>query len=315
MSDLLGLPLEVSTHAHYIDNIIVIVHYLMAVLFIGWGAFFVYSLVRFRKKRSPVASYAGVRSHFSTYLEVGIAIFEGFLLVGLAVPVWSSVVTAYPSEKDALVIHVIGEQFAWNAHYAGADGVFGRRDVKLVSPENPIGLDRSDPAGKDDITTINQLNLPVNKRILIRLSSKDVIHSFGIPLLRVKQDAIPGESVPVTFVASMTSAEVQQALTHTYRIAGGNVPVQLKNMVARAEYKDKDGNVILAVGDQCTEDIVAQLLAAGITEVRAGSDTPVEVACSQLCGLGHYRMRATVNLQTEEDYKAWLAEEASYLEE
>ena len=61
-----------------------------------------------------------------------------------------------------------------------------------MSADNPLGLDRTDPAAKDDITTINQLNLPVDRPVLVHLSSKDVIHSFGLYEMRVKQDAIPG---------------------------------------------------------------------------------------------------------------------------
>ncbi|PYR25353.1 MAG: hypothetical protein DMF92_20695, partial [Acidobacteria bacterium] len=70
-------------------------------------------------------------------------------------------------------------QFAWNIQYPGADGKFGRTDVNLVSASNPLGLDRADPNAKDDITTINQLNVPVDRPILVHLSTKDVIHSFG----------------------------------------------------------------------------------------------------------------------------------------
>jgi len=155
MKELLGLPVDASVHGPAIDNIIVIMHWLMLVLFIGWGAFFIYTLIRFRSGKHPRADYAGVKSHLSTYGEIAVAAFEGFLLIGLAIPVWSNVITKYPAEKDAVVINVIAEQFAWNFQYPGKDGLFGRRDIKLVSSDNPIGLDRSDPVGKDDITTIN----------------------------------------------------------------------------------------------------------------------------------------------------------------
>jgi cytochrome c oxidase subunit II len=144
------------------------------------------------------------------------------------------------------VVRVVAEQFAWNAHYPGADGMFGRTDVKLVAAENPLGLDRTDAAAKDDITTINQLNLPVNRPIVIHLTSKDVIHSFSLLQMRVKQDAIPGVTFPVWFTATKT-------------------------------------------GDW-------------------------EINCSQLCGLGHYRMRGFYSIKTQADYDAWLKEEATALQ-
>ncbi len=313
MSDFLGLPLDASAQGPQIDHLIVLVHWLMFALFVGWGAFFVYVLARFRRSRNPRADYAGVKSHASSYLEVGIAVFEGVLLVGFAIPLWSARVNAFPSENDATVVRVVAEQFAWNVHYAGPDGVFGRTDISLVSPDNPLGLDRSDPAAKDDIVTINQLNLPVGKPVIIHLTSKDVIHSFNLPLFRVKQDAIPGESIPIWFTPTETTADAKARMTRSYPIAPGNIPVELTHLVAMADYRGKGGDTVLTSGTPITDDAIQQLLDAGVTQVLAAPDTPMEIACAQLCGLGHYRMRGFVTIQTPEEFKAWIAEQESYL--
>ncbi len=198
-------PIDISTHGHHIDSIIALIHWFMLVLFIGWGAFFLYSLWRFSASRQPKADYKGVTSHYSTYLEVGVAIFEVFLLVGLSIPVWADVKGNVPPEGEAdMVVRVVAEQFAWNIHYPGEDGVFGRTDVNLVDGSNPLGLDPGDEAGKDDITTINQFHFPVGKKVLVYLTSKDVIHSFHMNVMRVKQDAIPGMTIPVWFEAKET---------------------------------------------------------------------------------------------------------------
>ncbi len=159
------------------------------------------------------------------------------LLVFYAIPAWAKRVKAFPAENEAVVVRVVGEQFAWNVHYPGPDGKFGRTDISLVSADNPLGLDRKDPNAKDDITTVNQLNLPVDRPVLVHLSTKDVIHSFGLFEMRVKQDAIPGMQIPVWFIPNR-------------------------------------------VGDY-------------------------EIACSQLCGLGHYRMRGFLTIQTAADYQKW----------
>jgi hypothetical protein len=91
----------------------------------------------------------------------------------------------------------VGQQFLWNFQYAGPDGKFGRRDIKLVSASNPLGLDRSDPDAVDDLTTRNEMHLPVNKPCIVDVMSKDVIHDFCIPNMRVAQDAIPGSIIPL----------------------------------------------------------------------------------------------------------------------
>lgn len=313
MQDFLGLPVDASAHGPEIDAMIAVIHWLMLVLFVGWGSFFGYTLVRFRKSRNANADYAGVKSHLSSYLEIGIAIFEIVLIVGFAIPLWAKRVNEFPSEKEALVVHVIAEQFAWNVHYSGPDGIFGKTDRNLVTPENPTGLDRSDPAGKDDITTINQLTLPVNKPVIIRLTTKDVIHSFGVPLLRVKQDAIPGQDIPVWFKAIETTENIKTRLTRPYSIAGGHYDPVLTNMVAMQDYIGKDSTITLGKGMPVTAEAIQQLVDAGVITIQAGPDTPMEIACAQLCGLGHYRMRGYVSIKTQEEYEAWLNEEASYL--
>jgi len=204
------LPQLASEHGAALDRALGLVHGLMAVLFVGWGAFFAYVLVRFRRKRSPVADPRGVRSHASTWLEAGVAVAEAALLVGLSMPLWADRVERLPPPGQSTRVRVVAEQFAWNVHYPGPDGVFGRTDPKLIdATANPLCLDREDPAAKDDVTTINQLHLPAGRPALVSLSSKDVIHSFALQEMRVKQDVIPGVSTDVWFVPKVTTEEMR----------------------------------------------------------------------------------------------------------
>ena len=195
------LPADISTHGAAIDKLIVVVHIFMAVLFVGWFFFFIYLLLRFRQGASPKAEHHTAHFKIPTFLEVGVAIFEVILLTAFSFPIWHQYRQEPPDESRAMRIHVIAEQFAWNIHYPGPDGKFGRRDPKLVTPENPIGLDATDSAAKDDVTTINQLHIPTHTPVIADLSSKDVIHSFFLPVMRIKQDVIPGQSIPVWFEA------------------------------------------------------------------------------------------------------------------
>jgi cytochrome c oxidase subunit 2 len=256
MTEWLGLPPLATTHGGQIDSLIGWTHIFMLILFVGWGGFFTYCLIRFRRSRNPVADYHGSTSHTSSYLEGGVLVVEMILLFAFSIPLWAARVDHMPPQRDALLVQVTGEQFAWNVHYAGDDGVFGRTDIKLLDLQsNPLGLDRTDPAAKDDVTTLNQLYLPVNKPIIVRLRSKDVIHSFGVPEFRVKQDAIPGLTIPIWFVPNVTTAEM--------RTRTGNAEFQY------------------------------------------------EIACAQLCGLGHARMRGFVTVQTAEEFQKWMAEQVA----
>jgi cytochrome c oxidase subunit 2 len=205
ISEYLGLPASSSAHAPHIDYMMSLVHWMMAFLFVGWGVFFIYCLFRFRQSRNPVAQYELVKGRLSTVQESAVVLAEILLLFGFAIPTWATIKEDFPAAEEATVVHVVGEQFAWNIHYAGADGLFGRRAPELVNAAtNPLGLDVSDPAAADDIATVNELHLPVNKPVIIHLSSKDVIHSFSLAEMRVKQDAIPGLSIPIWFIPTAT---------------------------------------------------------------------------------------------------------------
>lgn len=201
----LNLPPAVysaDTPGAQVDQIIIILHWFMLALFVGWGIYFVYCLVKFRARPGHKATHEHVKAKAAKYIEVGVAVFEGVLLVFLAIPAWGSVKTDFPTDaENPQHVHVIAEQFAWNFHYPGPDGVFGKLDPhKIDLAINPIGIDENDPAGADDITS-PELHIVKERPVIAQLGSKDVIHSFWLPVLRVKQDVIPGMRIPVWFKA------------------------------------------------------------------------------------------------------------------
>lgn len=240
------LPINVSTHGAAIDNLLVVVHWFMLILFVGWGIYLLYVLCRFRARPGHSATPHSKHFKLPTYLEIGIAIFEVFLLVAMSYPVWAKLKTDFPPENESTIVRVVAEQFSWTIHYPGRDGKFGRTDLKLIDGTNPVGLDREDPAGKDDILSPNILHIPVNKPVIAHLSSKDVIHSFSLPVMRIKQDVVPGMTIPVWFEATQTGQ--------------------------------------------------------------------FEIACAQLCGNSHYRMKGQFIVDTPEAFDSWLSEEEKSLQ-
>ena len=194
MIKLLGLPSLASEHGADVDRLMLYVHWLMAALFVGWLAYFFYVIFRFRRSKHPKANYTGVQSHATSYIEGAVAVVEGVLLLGFAVPLWSRAVDQFPPEKESTVIRVMAQQFQWNARYPGPDGEFGRADLKFVSSTNAWGVDPADPNGKDDFSpaSSNEILVPVNKPVIAYITSQDVVHSFKVNALRVTQDAIPG---------------------------------------------------------------------------------------------------------------------------
>ena len=217
-----GLPINMSVQGARIDEINAIVHWLMLILFVGWGIFFIVSLVKFRASNNDTADYEGVKSHLSSVLEAAVAVIEIVILFGFGFPIWADRVTDVPAPSESVHLRVIGQQFAWNIHYPGPDSKFGSTRAELVDEQdNPIGLDRSSDNAADDFYTVNQFHIPVNQKIRVDLTSKDVIHSFTLPELRVKQDAIPGMTIPVHFQATMTSEEFLKTTVGTAREGRG----------------------------------------------------------------------------------------------
>ena len=177
----------------------------------------------------------------SVALGLGMALIAEGGVLAIGMPVWSEYFDATPP-ADAVLIEVTAQQFMWNVRYPGRDGKFGRTDARLIDDTtNPLGLDRSDPDGKDDIVTLNEITVPFGRAVRVRLHSKDVIHSFFLPNFRVKQDAVPGMTPEVVFFPTKTGK--------------------------------------------------------------------YELACAELCGLAHYRMRGFFNVVPPDEYRQWLAQQ------
>jgi cytochrome c oxidase subunit 2 len=235
----LGMVPNASENGYLVDHMLEFCHWFMALLFVGWSCYFVYTLWRFRKSRNPKADYHGVHSKASAHLEFSVILIEAVLLLGFGLPLWGKRTdpTNFVDNPDALRVHAIGEQFAWTFHYPGKDGIFGKQSAAFVNASNPLGIDPNDAAGKDDLLSKNELHIVNLKPTVIEITSKDVIHSFALKAMRMAQDAIPGTRVPIWFR-----------------------PVK--------------------IGDY-------------------------EIICAQLCGAGHYAMKAILKVESPADYAAW----------
>ena len=198
INELIGLPELASEHGSMVDHMLEMVHWLITVLLIGWSAFFVFCLWRFRQKRNPKASYVGVRGHASTHVEIGVVVVEAILLLGFAFPLWAVRSSEFPTGDDVVRVRAVGEQFKWTMHYPGPDGTFGMTKPELISGQNPLGRDLEDPNGKDDFV-FTELVLAKDRECIVTITSKDVIHNLSLHPMRIGQDAIPGTIADIWF--------------------------------------------------------------------------------------------------------------------
>jgi len=235
------LPVGAAAAADFIDRQFALTFVIMGVVFLAAQLSLGYFAWKYRDRpgAEPVKY-----SHGNNRLEIMWTVLTTILFVGLNLmgsSVWASQ-RFDPAEAGAVQVEVTGMQFAWYFRYPGPDGKYGATSPKLMDPsaggEAAVGLNASDPAAKDDIVT-GTMYLPVNREVDLSLRSVDVIHSFFVPNLRFKQDAVPGL----------------------------NIHMHIKPT---------------AIGEY-------------------------EIACAELCGLGHYKMHGMVHVVSQEDFDKWLA--------
>src|SRR5215468_377268 len=196
-------PAAISEHAPALDRqflitiIVVGISFTAAQVGLGWMVW------KYRDTGKP--GDRAVYSHGSNRLEVVWTVITAVVFIALAVmgqSVWAQL-RLNDAPPGSYSVEVVAQQFQWNFHYPGKDGLYGRTDPKLIDDGslNFIGLDATDPNAKDDAVTA-ALAIPVNRPVELRLRSKDVIHNFWVPQLRFKQDLVPGMEIKVHFTAN-----------------------------------------------------------------------------------------------------------------
>ena len=197
------LPPAISSEANGFDVQFVRTFVAASIIFVAAQCALMFIVWRYRRQErtaSPDRNPANSRLEY-LWTTATACLFLGLLLLGGRV--WASVQFT-PAPADSEVIEVLGKQFAWSFRYPGLDGRFGRTDIHKIDDAagNPFGLDERDPFAQDDITSAS-LRIPLGRPVKLILTSRDVIHSFFVRELRIKQDLVPGMQIPVHFRAEV----------------------------------------------------------------------------------------------------------------
>jgi len=214
MTELFKSPPPITEHGWNVDRMIVFVHILMAVLFVGWTIYFLVCLFKFNESIHPKADYHGAKSKlWTTLAEYGVIAAEVVLIFCFAIPLWGEVmndvklaeIKANAKDDTGLEIHILAKQFDWSARYAGNDKVFAQQDIRFADKSNnPFGLNPNDTS-IDDVLVLaakdrkGAIVVPADTAVALKITSMDVIHSFKVLPLRVCKDAIPGLQLPIHF--------------------------------------------------------------------------------------------------------------------
>ena len=171
------------------DDTIILTFWVTGTVFIAVCLFMAYCTWRYRYQKDRKVEYKPedkkLEFHLTWLTALGVVV---MLAPGLVV--WHKYVNV---PKEALNVEVVAYQWGWKYRLPGEDGNLGKTDIKLVSSENPFGLNLDDPNGKDDLLVDDgDLHLQINKPVKFLLRSLDVLHNFYVPQFRGKMDMVPG---------------------------------------------------------------------------------------------------------------------------
>jgi cytochrome c oxidase subunit 2 len=172
-----------------IDTALDVTMWVCGLAFVALNLFLAYALFRYRHRQ-------GHRAHYdpeSVTLERRLTIWTAVGIAALLAPgliAWKKFVTV---PKDAMVVEAVGQQWQWSFRFPGKDGVLGTANPRQITPDNPFGLNRDDPYGRDDILVDGgEVHLPLGRPIKVVLRSKDVLHDYFVPQIRARMDMVPG---------------------------------------------------------------------------------------------------------------------------
>lgn len=227
-ADLFNLgPENIGTYGHEVDHLFRLINWFTLGAFVITQGLLLWFLFRYRARPGGKAVY----THGNHRLELIWTLVPGAILFWLAVyqfGTWREIKVTMPPPSEGLVVQVMAKQYEWHFRYAGPDGKFDT---------------------DDDLLTLNFLHVPVDTKVTVQIRSQDVLHSFFLPNLRLKQDAVPGLTIHQWFEAKKTTEQ------------------------ARKERGKESFNF--------------------------------EIACAELCGLGHTRMRGFLVVHSKEGFFAW----------
>ena len=280
----LVLHTPASAHGSDIDNLMNVTWVLLFIVQAITQALLHYFAFKYRGKEGQKALFFSD----STKLEV---IWSGIPAVVLAVLIlfglyaWTNIMFV-DEDEDVIVVEVYAQQFKWTARYAGPDNVLGKANVRLIDGVNTLGVDMSDPNAQDDIV-VSELHIPKGKKVHFKFRSQDVLHSAYFPHFRAQMNCVPGMVTEFAFEPIYTSDEYRQ------------LPYMVEKVKKINDIRNKKSTELVAKGETALDPYTFDYL----------------LLCNKICGASHYNMQMKVVVDTPEDYKKWLQDKPTLVQE
>jgi len=211
---------------------------------------------------------------------IPVVVLAGLIIYGLVS--WTQIMNP-PKDDDTLVIEIYAYQFDWRARYSGEDKVLGKANVRFIEGVNQLGVDETDEYGKDDVI-VNELHLPVDKPVIFKFRSQDVLHSAYFPFFRSQMNVVPGMITEFSFTPTTTSKEIKNSEYMREKVKRIN------------EIRDEKSKTLQAQGDMALDDYEFEYY----------------MLCNKICGVTHYNMQMKIVVEEQEDFNTWMEEQQTF---
>ena len=281
------LPESASEHGVTYDSLFFISFALIMFVQIITQALLHYFSYKYRGLKNTKATFIthNNRLEFIWTIIPAIVLF-GLILYGMTT--WSQIMN-FEEDEDALVIELYAQQWNWKARYAGNDNVLGDANVRFLNDydgRNTVGIDSSDPNGLDDIVVTQEFHLPVNRKVIFKFRSQDVLHSAYMPHFRAQMNCVPGMITQFSFTPTVTTEEMRQNADVVDKVTRIN----------KIRY-DKSQELI-ANGEESLEPYQFDYL----------------LLCAKICGASHYNMQMKIVVESEKDFNKWIDKQKTFSE-
>jgi cytochrome c oxidase subunit 2 len=281
------LPDSASEHGYTYDKLMLISFLVIFFVQTVTQALLHYFAYKYRGIKDRKASFITHNNKLELVWTVIPAIVL-FVLILYGMTTWSDIMN-FEEDEDALVVELYAAQWNWKARYAGDDNVLGDANVRFLNDfdgRNSVGIDSSDPNGLDDVVVTQEFHLPVNRKVIFKIRSQDVLHSAYMPHFRAQMNAVPGMITEFSFTPTVTTAEMRL-----------NPEVVSKvNRINKIRYDNSQ-----------------ELIAKG-EEALAPYQFDYLLLCAKICGASHYNMQMKLVVESEKDFNKWLNDQNTFSE-
>lgn len=272
------LPKSASEHGVEIDNLMLatwIVIFTVGILMQGLLHYFAF---QYRGKKENRATFYAENDKLELiWTVIPVIVLSGLIIYGLFT--WVDVMNV-DKDDDPMVVELYAYQFGWRVRYAGEDNELGKADVRLIEGTNQLGVDTSDPYVKDDIIA-TEMYLPVDRKVLIKMRSQDVLHSAYMPHFRAQMNVVPGMITQFAFTPTVTTQEMRET---------DRMQKKVKNI---NNIRESNSLELIAVGEAPLEPYEFDYL----------------ILCNKICGNNHYNMQMKIVVVEEDEFNEWIAEQ------